>query len=456
MDTDGVPRDDVDMNDKNKGLKALTSAGLVLGVVIAIVAPAPAMAQARSIQAGWSSYDRVIPDSDGALDELLLQFDPYLTEELSPVYRDLFAALPKDVRLTVLCPSVTAAEGFVDQWQSRLQGRSVNVVNVGLQMSVWARDRLVARQPMSLRGRARSFISRIDPEYEPEKYNDLLVQEMLGDSRFMPGLLDTQLLLEGGNVVSDKRFAFIGSNALADNAQMDVQDMLEQMEETLGRTFVAVGDGDGTVPWPHVDMYLTPLGDGVALVADPRLGQSILAPGCEEDCQLDIFDTGPLDACVSDAVQERFDRVAAMLVARGYRVIRLPTVVNAPDAWMITYNNVLLDRRGTRRVVYMPVYDLPEMDDVAAAVYRKLGFEVKTVNVSRVYTMGGAVRCLANVVERISSDSVGKERVTRSNRLHILDLEQSGVYRLLIQRSTDRLTRRAHPADILSTYGNTR
>jgi hypothetical protein len=70
---------------------------------------------------------------------------------------------------------------------------------------------------------------------------------------------------------------------------------------------------------------------------------------------------------------------------------------------MVTYNNVLLEQRGRQKIVYMPVYGVPALDRGSERIYRGLGFEVKTIDVSQIFELGGAVRCLANVTERSDS-----------------------------------------------------
>ena len=94
------------------------------------------------------------------------------------------------------------------------------------------------------------------------------------------------------------------------------------------------------------------------------------------------------------------------------------------DDWMITYNNVLIDRRDEFDVVYMPVYHVPELDRAAARVYRDLGFEVRLVDVSEIFRMGGALRCVANVTRRtIYPDLASRSRRPVRGTLTILDLD---------------------------------
>ena len=94
----------------------------------------------------------VLPDSWGAIAEITLQYNSQLSDALEPMYRDLFTALPIDVRFRVLCPSLVDAQQFIATWKMYLAGRAVDVVNAGLPMSVWARDRCIPTQSGDLTG----------------------------------------------------------------------------------------------------------------------------------------------------------------------------------------------------------------------------------------------------------------------------------------------------------------
>jgi hypothetical protein len=78
----------------------------------------------------------------------------------------------------------------------------------------------------------------------------------------------------------------------------------------------------------------------------------------------------------------------------------LPVIISPYAECMITYNNVLMERRQGQKIVYMPVYQCPALDAEAAAIYSALGFRVHEIDVSGVYGEGGAIRCLTNVTAR--------------------------------------------------------
>jgi hypothetical protein len=179
-----------------------------------------------------------------------------------------------------------------------------------------------------------------------------------------------------------------------------------------GREYVLVGDEHGEVPWCHVDMYLTPIDEDTVLVASPRLGLELTGEACDEDAD-PMTDPGLGAACLADMLQERFDAVVTLLADHGYRVRRVPALVNVADEWMVTYNNVLIDDRSDRRTVYVPIYGLPVLDEVAVAIYIGLGFDVRTVDVSNVFASGGALRCVVNVTQRRPPDIAASARTRR-------------------------------------------
>ncbi len=366
----------------------------------------------------------VLPDSWGAIAEITLQYDSQLSDALEPMYRDLFGALPIDVRFRVLCPSVVDAQQFIATWKMYLGGRAVDVVNAGLPMSVWARDRCIPTQSGDLTGPVSLFAPLPEATYLEERENDLIVCEWLGEVLKAPTRPVVTLRIDGGNLVSNRRHVFIGANVLSENDRMDKQALAEALELLSGRKYVLVGDEHGEVPWCHVDMYLTPIDDDTVLVASPRFGLELIGQHCDEgEDPSKNLSLGA--ACPSDLLQERFDAVATLLGEYGYRVRRIPALVNVPDEWMVTYNNVLIDHRAGHRTVYLPFYGLSVLDDVAAAVYSGLGFEVQPVDVSGVFESGGAVRCIVNVTKRRPPFLISRAEPRRIRLINLAEPDES-------------------------------
>jgi len=112
----------------------------------------------------------------------------------------------------------------------------------------------------------------------------------------------------------------------------------------------------------------------------------------------------------TDEVLRSYERVKKQLEAKGLKVERIP-IVHDEYYCTITYNNVLMEVRDNKRIVYMPVYGIEKLDAIATKKYESLGFEVRPVDVSRIYKHGGTLRCITNVLARRSVENPNqKER----------------------------------------------
>jgi len=167
-------------------------------------------------------------------------------------------------------------------------------------------------------------------------------------------------------------------------------------------------------------MFLTPIDDSTVLLASEALARTLLAPG-GEDADLEFGDIdSPLGFCPSDKVQHQLDGIAQALRGQGYRVLSLPAIFNNGEDWVINYNNVLMERRDGRRIVYMPVYHIPQLDEAAEAVYASEGFDVFPIDVSKLYRHGGALRCIANVTRR--RQVTASRRPADSPEIRVMDV----------------------------------
>jgi len=344
----------------------------------------------------------IVPDTTGAISELLLHFAPASVEELHPLYQDLFASLPPDVGVTVVCPNGEAISEFLLRWGHLASsgGRELNLLDAGMPVTIWARDRTIARQQAGWNGPLELFTPGLADFYDQTKENELLVSEILWIAHLGETFWHSGLRVEGGNIVSNSRHVFIGMNVLSENSRgMDAASTQRLLQTFTGRPYLLIGDAAGRVPWDHLDMYVTPVGSDTILVGSPALGADLAGVPCDEQS---AFDSVPADvaACPSDALQARFDDVADQFRSLGYAVSRTPMLCNPQEGWMVTYNNVLIEERAARGIVYMPVYRIPLLDEIAEVIYENLGFEVRTVDVSGIYVSGGALRCVANVLRR--------------------------------------------------------
>lgn len=346
----------------------------------------------------------VLVDSAGTIEEIVLHYLPDFAVELAPLYTDLFEALPVEVRIQVICPNTDAVAEFESEWGDAecRRGRHVQVIDVDRPITVWARDRRIARHMPFSDKPAATLVPNACEEYGDDHRNDLLTSFLLEQQGVAGPCLDTLLHIEGGNVVANDRHVFVGANVFEEN---DLQGLSgahvnRELLRVLGRPFVAVGDERQRVPWSHVDMYLTPVDNETILLGSSAVAYMLLANHPEALAPLcDLID----DDTTLQQLANRghlLDSVAEQLGTYSYDVYRLPVLIDPHEDWMVTYNNVLLEERDGRRVVYLPVYEIPLLDQAAEAVYRGLGFDVHPINVSGIFEHGGTVRCIANVIAR--------------------------------------------------------
>ena len=67
----------------------------------------------------------------------------------------------------------------------------------------------------------------------------------------------------------------------------------------------------------------------------------------------------------------------------------------------LTFVNVLMDRQGDRRIVYLPFYrGAGRLNAAAREVWESQGYEVRPVDCTSTYRHFGCLHCLVNVLRR--------------------------------------------------------
>lgn len=403
---------------------------LIVPLLVAIPLPA---ATGHGLQS--NALPAVLPDDYGTIDEITLHYDEEIADELAPFYRDLFHALGPDVHVRVLFSGKTPMADFLMTWGDEITrpGRTLELINTGMELTIWARDRFIARESGDLTTVMPDFVPLDRKQYEPAKLNELDAYLMLPALNLAPEVSDTLLHLEGGNVVATRQHAFIGVNVIEDNPDVPYEDgsLLRMLDAITGRSVVPVRADDDDVPWCHVDMYLAPVDDRTLLLGDMNLGLSLLGYRLPGDCAAD--ENEPLTIDASTWAPDQLDEIAARMSRLGFNVGRLPTLVDPEGAWMVTYTNVLMEQRDGRQRVLMPTYDFPALDDYAAKVYTNLGFEVSRIDVSSLYENGGAIRCIVNVSRRRPPD-MQRPVPTKPGRIEVHDV--ASALRAALDRAT--------------------
>jgi hypothetical protein len=204
--------------------------------------------------------EEIVSDDGGPIAEIVLQYSAHSEPELGPVYTDLFRRLPAGVRILVCCSTQECQNQFVSKWGANAvaNGRQVHIVNVNRPLSVWARDRRIARQfPGGIP--APSFVPAAHANYDDEKHNDMLLPTLLWSTGLVPKVSLTAFHLEGGNLVANTRHVFVGANLFTENKHRfaNEEHVVHELRQMFNREPVLLKGAGGQIPWCHTDMYIT-------------------------------------------------------------------------------------------------------------------------------------------------------------------------------------------------------
>lgn len=347
-----------------------------------------------------------LAEYDGRIEHLLIHSKDGLVAQASkPVY-DLLGALRDGTRVTFACDSEAAQRETLGRMKQYGYDRRLRIETrrVAGPISVWPRDRFLFG---TVRDAGSAYPVCLIPSIaglanEPSRLNEragaaALLEGMVSQLRIAP----TDLVLEGGNVLASTDRVFIGANVLTENSPPTGDGPArEWLQRTFSPPVTLVGDDAGHVPFVHLDMYVTVFDARHVLVASPALGAEAMK-GADDDSRREL--AARLmghEADVSTPRQERFDEVARRLADEGFTVTRLPYAECLNGDFIVTYNNVLQETVDGRRVVYLPTWRIPALDAAARRAYEVLGAKVRTVDVAPIAHLNGAVRCMANVIER--------------------------------------------------------
>jgi hypothetical protein len=210
------------------------------------------------------------------------------------------------------------------------------------------------------------------------------------------------LYFDGGDLLTDNDNVFVAPRVLQRNVQHTVdgrKEFLSALATAVKRRVILLDEA----PDHHAGMFMASVGGHVMLVGDPLLGKSLLPAQFQADNpagsnELINLPGGP---DFTAGTQHLFDAVAQQCAAAGYRVTRIPVVPARDGRTYLTYVNVLLDRAGERRIVYLPYYrGVEALNSAGRAVWEQIGFEVRLVDCTATYRHFGCLHCLVNVLKR--------------------------------------------------------
>jgi hypothetical protein len=341
----------------------------------------------------------LLPDCDGALQGLVVHYVPEAGSVVERAYREFLRQLPRDVVVHVVCPEQADYEDLTTHL-GPLECR-LSPVLTHHAMTSWSRDRWLALHPAAKRKPTVILLPRRETGAEawPARAGDMQTGEDLAaasDQRVRAQR--SELLFDGGDFVADSETAFVIPNLLRRNLQHTVrnrEELVARLGEILKRRVVLLDDA----PEHHAGMYMMTAGNRTVIVGDPMLAKGLLDENGGEPVEALVATGGGAD--FNTECKRRFDAVAQRCAAEGYRVVRIPVVPGKDSRTYLTYVNAILDERDGKRTVYMPVYRGAEKLNAAGeAVWRSLGYEVRTVDCTEVFPHFGSLHCLVNVLRR--------------------------------------------------------
>ncbi|MCX6867117.1 MAG: hypothetical protein NTV46_13030, partial [Verrucomicrobia bacterium] len=269
-------------------------------------------------------------------------------------------------------------------------------------MTTWSRDRWLALEPAT-GGSPTTLLSPLGEAAEAI-WTARAGDEQVGNdlaTKLAPAVraLRSDLYFDGGDFLADSGNVFVVSRVLPRNLQHTVgtrDELLRILSAQLKRRVIMLDES----PDHHAGMFMVSAGQRRMLVGDPGLGRKYLttATGGHDGA---VADGLPGGADFTAETQHLFDAVAAQCAAAGYQVIRLPVIPARDGRTYLTYANVLIDQRGSRRIVYLPFYQgFEPLNAAARAVWSGLGYEIRPVDCTSVYQHFGCLHCLVNVLRR--------------------------------------------------------
>jgi hypothetical protein len=375
-----------------------TGLGAVIGVGVGFVVLALSGVGGKRAASG-----PVLSECDGRMREVVVQYEPSSREVVAAAYRDFLGALDADVTVRVVCPDRPAFDDFLS-----LAGRvrcRLEPILTHHPITTWSRDRWVALTPASPGGATTIWSPRGETADDiwPARAGDERVGE---DIAAAPGAsaraVRSSLYFDGGDFLSDSDNVFVAPRVLQRNLQRTVasrEEFLSLVAGEVKRRVILLDEA----PEHHLGMFMASAGGHVMLVGDPRLGKALLPDQFQagDKAGSPEFMDLPGGPDFTPATQHLFDAVAGQCAAAGYRVVRIPVVPARDGRTYLTYVNVLLDRAGEKRIVYLPYYRGAEALNAAArAVWEQLGFEARLVDCTETYRHFGCLHCLVNVLRR--------------------------------------------------------
>ena len=376
----------------------------LVGMILGLVGGAGILALTGGPQRTGTPSGPILSECDGHLRELVLHYEPAAKAIVAPIYRDFLRALDRDVNVHLVCPDRAAFEDFVVT-VGQVPCKTSPIL-AGHPMTAWSRDRWVALTPAAPGGATTLWSPRGEAGQEvwPARAGD----ERIGRDIAAALAKSVQarrsgLFFDGGDFLADGETVFVVPRVLQRNLQQTVctrEELLGILSRELKRRVILLDEA----PDHHAGMFMASVGGRTMLVGDPGLARELISV---EMAQHDRAATNdfmglPGGPDFSAQTQHLFDAVARQCAAAGYKVVRIPVLPAHDGRTYLTYVNVLMDKQGDRRLVYLPVYrGAQRLNAAARAMWEALGYEVRPVDCTSAYRHFGCLHCLVNVLKRV-------------------------------------------------------
>lgn len=389
-------------------------------------------------QIKYHTSPRLIHDNGGQIQLAVLSVNSARSSTIrnAQLSSDIVNALPIHTKILLLAPDRSAFSVLSNPWKDRVQ--FVETLQ-DLSLTIWPQDPFLV---ISKKGQPYLLVSR-----EFERAEDSAMADSIARHLRWP-VQKSELMFEGGNIVSDDDYAYIGANTIVHNAikyKKTSEEIVRRFQQELGQQVMVIGP----VPQPigHIDMMLTPLGNKHLLLADAKWGaalaktdlqkQAALVRQFEQQSMSQFFGhpnikqlvnkdgeiirppeiSGATQSAIADSEKLGviLDKLAERLQQAGFTISRIPFLsqkvklpeadsedkTNRPGYPQITYNNVLLETTRKDKTAYIPNYGWQSLDEAARKVWRNLGYKITAIDGFTTTAMyGGALRCSVKVLKK--------------------------------------------------------
>jgi hypothetical protein len=319
-----------------------------------------------------------LSENAGALDVVEIQYTHEAADVTWPTLSAFFDALNPRVRVIAVCGDAGDVKEVEENWHwpNKLSAFSMDQPITG-----WSKDRFLVSTgtPATLVYPAPSQTA-LESRSNDEHIAPALAANFPREFR----AYQSNLVFDSGDILCDDENAIFSDSLWEKNGRR--QDLAGQVSRLTGHNPVWLHGA----PAHHIGMYAAPVDDHAIVVGDVDLGRQLWSAKATEMFGKPDFSevtTGPFRRAVDD------------LSDAGYRIVRAPIAILAPQVY-VTYTNGVFERHGNVKIAYIPAYGIRELDEAGADAYRSQGWSVKQIPVANVFRLRGTIGCLVNVLRR--------------------------------------------------------